>query len=142
MQMNALIPELDVADLDRSLQFYLEVIGCELQYQRTEERFVFLGLEGAQLMLEEAAGPGRRFRTAQLEYPYGRGINLQIRVADVNSLYERSCASGFPIIIPLEEQWYRRDALEVGNRQFVISDPDGYLLRFFTDLGSRQSQVC
>jgi hypothetical protein len=27
----------------------------------------------------------------------------------------------------------------VGNRQFVVIDPDGYLLRFFTSLGRRQS---
>jgi len=25
----------------------------------------------------------------------------------------------------------------VGNRQFVVPDPDGYLLRFFQDLGER-----
>ena len=27
--------------------------------------------------------------------------------------------------------------LEFGSRQFVIADPDGFLLRFFTDIGSR-----
>ncbi len=136
--MNRLIPELDVSDLVRSLQFYREVIGCELLYERPEERFAFLDLEGAQFMLEEAAGPGRRFRTALLEYPFGRGINLQIQVTNVDALYQRCSESQCSIVIELEERWYRKDELELGNRQFVIADPDGFLLRFFEDLGSRK----
>jgi hypothetical protein len=40
-------------------------------------------------------------------------------------------------VIPIEERWYRRDQMETGNRQFVVADPDGYLLRFFSDLGRR-----
>jgi len=135
--MNRLIPELDVLDLNRSLNFYTEIIGCKILFQRDEERFAFLEYEGAQFMLEEAAGPGRRFRTAPLEYPYGRGVNFQIQSSDVKSLYHRSLKSGSPIIIPLEERWYRKDDQELGNRQFVIADPDGFLMRFFTDLGVR-----
>ena len=132
-----LIPELDVADLDRSRAFYTTVIGCAVLYERPEERFAFLDLEGAKLMLEEAAGPGRRFSTAPLEHPYGRGVNFQIQVADADELYARVLAAAAHIVIPIESKWYRRDNHEVGNRQFVVADPDGYLLRFFTDLGRR-----
>ena len=132
-----LIPELDVADLPTSRAFYVDVVGCQVRYERPEEHFIFLDLEGAHFMLEEAAGPGRRFRTAPLQYPYGRGVNFQIQVADVEALYERICATTAHVVIPLEECWYRRDHEELGNRQFVVADPDGYLLRFFTDLGQR-----
>ena len=132
-----LIPELDVADLDRSRAFYTTVIGCAVLYERPEERFAFLDLEGAKLMLEEAAGPGRRFSIAPLEHPYGRGVNFQIQVADADELYARVLAAGAHIVIPIESKWYRRDDHEVGNRQFVVADPDGYLLRFSTDLGRR-----
>lgn len=132
-----LTPELDVANLDKSLAFYVGVIGCEVLYERPEERFAFLDLEGARLMLEEASGPGRRFTTAPLEHPYGRGVNFQIQVGDVDDLYARVLAAQARVVIPMEQKWYRRDDLEVGNRQFVVADPDGYLLRFFTDLGRR-----
>jgi catechol 2,3-dioxygenase-like lactoylglutathione lyase family enzyme len=132
-----LIPELDVENLDRSLAFYTTVIGCTVLYERPEERFAFLDLEGAKLMLEEAAGPGRRFNTAPLEHPYGRGVNFQIQVADADELYARVLAAQAHVVIPIESKWYRRDEHEVGNRQFVVADPDGYLLRFFTDLGRR-----
>jgi catechol 2,3-dioxygenase-like lactoylglutathione lyase family enzyme len=132
-----LVPELDVADLDRSLRFYVGVLGFAVRYARAEERFAYLDLDGAELMLEEAAGPGRRFRTAPLEPPFGRGINLQIAVPDVDAVFARAAAAGFVAVVPLEERWYRVDARELGNRQFVVADPDGYLLRPFTDLGAR-----
>ena len=89
------------------------------------------------VMLEEAAGPGRRFTTAPLEHPYGRGVNFQIRVSDVDGMYQRLLAARSRVVIALEERWYRANARENGNRQFVVADPDGYLLRFFTDLGDR-----
>ena len=40
----------------------------------------------------------------------------------------------------VEEKWYRRDGFEVGNRQILVQDPDGYLLRFTEDLGERPLQ--
>jgi catechol 2,3-dioxygenase-like lactoylglutathione lyase family enzyme len=137
--MSRLIPEIDVSDLDRSLTFYVGVIGFRVVYDRPEERFAFLDLDGARLMLEEAAGPGRRFHAAPLERPYGRGVNFQIEVANVDALVERVRKAGFDPIIPIEERWYRRGETELGNRQFVVGDPDGYLLRFFSDLGQRRA---
>ncbi len=134
-----LTPELDVADLDAALKIYVEVFGFKVLASRPEERFAYLDLEGAHLMLEEAAGPGRRFRTAPLEKPFGRGINLQIRVADVDVLYRRIEHSGLMVILTLEEQWYRQGAEERGHRQFVVADLDGYLLRFFSDIGVRSA---
>jgi catechol 2,3-dioxygenase-like lactoylglutathione lyase family enzyme len=133
----ALVPELDVSDLDVSLAFYRDGLGFQIRYARPEERFVFLERDGAELMLEEAAGPGRRFHAAPLERPFGRGMNLQIRVADATALLARARTAGAEVVIDLETRWYRREDEEVGNRQFVVADPDGYLLRFFEDLGAR-----
>ncbi len=132
-----LVPELDVSDLQRSLAFYTNVLGFSVLWSRPEERFAYLDFEGAQLMLQKAAGPGRRFRTAPLEQPYGRGINLQIEVSNVDALHDRVRASGHDLIIPFEERWYRTGSTLKGNRQFVVADPDGYLLRFTGDLGQR-----
>ncbi len=51
--------------------------------------------------------------------------------------YLRLGDAGYPLYLPLEEKWYRKGETEVGNRQFVVADPDGYLLRFYEDLGTR-----
>ena len=135
-----LVPELDVSDLDQSLSIYVEVLGFSCRVTRPEERFAYLVRDGVHLMLEEEAGPGRRFHTAPLERPFGRGINLQIQVADVDALYSSVQQAGLSVLIPLEERWYRQDQTETGNRQFVMADPDGYLLRFFRDLGRRPAE--
>jgi catechol 2,3-dioxygenase-like lactoylglutathione lyase family enzyme len=136
----ALVPELDVADLERALAVYVNVFGFALYVRRPEEKFAYLIREGAHLMLEEAAGPGRRFRTAPLKYPFGRGVNLQIAVSNVDALHADVQRSGLSIHVALEERWYRHEQSELGNRQFVAIDPDGYLLRFFSILGRRPAQ--
>jgi catechol 2,3-dioxygenase-like lactoylglutathione lyase family enzyme len=137
MTPNALVPELYVSDFERSLEFYRDILGFEVVYIRADERFAFLEREGAQLMIEQSTDPARTWIAGDLAPPYGRGINLQIRVANVEKLLASLDAAGIPFFVPLEEKWYRRDDELVGNRQFVIQDPDGYLLRFYQDLGTK-----
>jgi catechol 2,3-dioxygenase-like lactoylglutathione lyase family enzyme len=128
-----LVPELDVTDLDQALRLYTEVLGFRVDYARPDEGFAYLEREGAELMLQSATGPGRRFRTAPLERPFGRGINLQIEVADAASLHAKVLAAGLTPLIPLESRTYRVRDEDVVTEQFVLADEDGYLLRFFTD---------
>lgn len=135
-----LVPELDVRDLPESLAFYVDVCGFTVVYDRPEERFAYLDLTGAELMLQDADGPGRRLADAPLERPFGRGVNLQIQVADVGELHTRVRGAGHTLVIDLEARWYRLDGFEAGNRQFVVADPDGYKLRFFEDLGRRRAR--
>jgi len=130
-----LVPELVVSDIARSVAFYCDVLGFTVQYERPEERFAYLDREGAHLMLEQPTG--RSFVVGELAHPYGRGVNLQIEVSEVAALYARVGAAGAPLHLPLEDRWYRRDETLLGNRQFVVQDPDGYLLRCFQDLGER-----
>ncbi|MGE3857188.1 MAG: bleomycin resistance protein [Dehalococcoidia bacterium] len=130
-----LVPELVVSDLARSFAFYREVLGFEVRYERLDERFAYLDREGAHLMIEQPTG--RSFVAGDLRPPFGRGVNLQIEVADIAALHDRVRGAGIELFLPLEDRWYRRDATLLGNRQFVVHDPDGYLLRFFQDLGAR-----
>jgi len=144
-----LVPELDVTELATSLRFYAEVLEFRILFERSAERFAYLARDGAELMIQEAAGPGRRFRTAPLELPHGRGVNFQLRVEDVDAVHARAIAAGVDIVVPIEERWYRVDVAErggrwqvkgpteAGNRQFVLADPDGYLWRPYRDLGLR-----
>ena len=135
-----LVPELNVVDLQESLNFYTGVLGFSVLYDRMEERFAYLEIEGAHLMIEEISEQSRQFSTAPLEKPLGRGLNMQIQISNVDDLYERVLLSHAKVIIAMEEKWYRMETQEGGNRQFVVSDPDGYLLRFYSDLGSRPLQ--
>jgi catechol 2,3-dioxygenase-like lactoylglutathione lyase family enzyme len=130
-----LVPELICSDFQRSFRFYTEVLGFTVRWSRPEERFAYLEREGAELMIEQPIG--RSFLAGELEHPYGRGMNLQIRVDDIASLYAAVQVSGAPILLPLEDKWYRVNDKLAGNRQFIVQDPDGYLLRFFEGIGQR-----
>ena len=65
-------------------------------YDRPEDRFAYLDRAGWQVMLEEVMAPGRRWITAPLERPFGRGINLQITVDDVAPILASLEAAGTP----------------------------------------------
>ena len=45
--------------------------------------------------------------------------------------------AGWPLVMAVEDRWYRRGDREVGQRQFVVADPDGYVLRLAQSLGLR-----
>ena len=135
--MPALIPEIDVTDLGASLSIYRNVFDFEVLIERVEDAFAYLALGQAHLMMQQANGPGRRFRTAPLEQPHGRGLNLQILTQDVDGILARARKIGLEIVLDIEEVWYRHNNVLRGNRQFVVSDLDGYLLRFYEDLVSR-----
>jgi catechol 2,3-dioxygenase-like lactoylglutathione lyase family enzyme len=133
---NALIPELAVTNCAASLSFYCDLLGFAVVYERPEEGFAFLAKGDAQLMIDEI-GKGRTFEPAPFIAPLGRGVNFQILVTDLTAILERLQDAGVDLFLPLEEKWYRRNDHEVGNRQFIVADPDGYLLRLFEDCGER-----
>jgi catechol 2,3-dioxygenase-like lactoylglutathione lyase family enzyme len=133
----SLIPELSVQDFAVSLEFYTQVLGFRVLYQRPEEGFAFLTLEDTQLMID-AIHLGRTWKTAAFEYPLGRGVNFQITVANMQPILEQLAVRQVKLMMPVEERWYRKDLVELGNRQFLVQDPDGYLLRFAEDLGTRE----
>lgn len=125
----ALVPELDVTNLERSCRFYIDGVGFTALFSRTEEAFCYLHLGDAHLMLEQADGPGRRFRTAPLEPPYGRGINLQIAHPDLEGAADRLQSANATFVVPLETRTYRTGDSQVQVTQLVVADPDGYLIR-------------
>jgi len=140
MRPNGLVPELYVKDINKTRQFYVGVLGFEVLYERLEDKFIYTQRGDTQMMFEEL-GESRAWITADLVYPHGRGINFQIEVESVDQLYKSVEAEGIKPFLPLEDRWYRKDDVYIGNRQFMVQDPDGYLLRFFQDLGSRTLPV-
>ena len=53
MNYNAVIPEFMVSNIEQSRSFYCDLLGFTIEYERPEEKFLFLSLEDCQLMLEE-----------------------------------------------------------------------------------------
>jgi hypothetical protein len=72
-----------------------------------------------------------------MERPYGRGINFEIQVDDLAAIVERLEQSGVNLYYGPEERWYRVSSSEVGVRQCLVQDPDGYLVRLQEKIGER-----
>lgn len=128
--LHSLAPELIVTDLDKSLTFYQKV-GFDILFSRMEERFVYLRMGGADIMLEEVQnGSDIDWVRSALEPPYGRGINFQIEVTDVDAIHNALTAHGCTILRPMMDKTYKTSLGTIGSREFIVADPDGYALRF------------
>ena len=128
----ALTPELYVTNLETSLNFYCDLLGFQISYQRPEDRFAFLTRDGVAIMLEEPIG--RTWLAGPLEQPFGRGMNLQILVRDVAQIYADCQQANVTLQVALETKTYRRRDDMVSQTQFVVQDPDGYLIRLAEEI--------
>ncbi|WP_211883012.1 bleomycin resistance protein [Pseudarthrobacter albicanus] len=131
-----LVPKLLITDLDKSLDFWCRLCGFAVLYHRLHEGFAYIASGAAHVMLEQA-GVGRNWITGPLERPLGRGINFQVSVPSIEPLVNALDAGGWPLCLAPETKWYRSGEHEVGVTQFLVADPDGYLIRFQAHLGRR-----
>ena len=136
-ERNKLVPELMVTNLDSSLAFWVSRLGFKVAYQRPEDGFAYLDLNGAQVMLEQIDSDAGQWLTAPLAKPFGRGINLQIDVEAVAPIIQQLDEAGCPLYRECKDTWYRADSVEIGQREFIVQDPDGYLVRLVERLGER-----
>ena len=136
INFNKNIPELSVTDLNKSLNFY-KTIGFNIEYERPENKFVFISYGDIQFMLQEISN-NDKWQIAPLSYPFGNGINFQLEVTNVTQIYNNLKANNYKIAFEIEENWYRQNNKLLGNKEFLVQDPDGYLLRFSEDLGQKQ----
>ncbi len=126
MKFNKLIPELSVTNIDKSKEFYLK-LGFKVMYERKEDKFAFLELEGNQLMIEEI---NDNWNTGKLEYPFGRGINISMTINDINKYYQELVNKNIIFFKDIMTNEYNVNGKTYLDKEFLIQDPDGYLLRF------------
>ena len=133
----ALVPELVVTSFTESLDFWCRLLGFEIVYTRPAHRFAYLRNGAAQVMLEEVTDDS--WIAGPLDRPFGRGMNLQIEIADHDAVLDRLAGENWPLYLAPEEAWYEAGDIEVGLLQFIVRDPDGYLVRLQKPLGTRAS---
>jgi catechol 2,3-dioxygenase-like lactoylglutathione lyase family enzyme len=133
--INPLVPELDVSDIAASLPFWCDLLGFEVAYDRPEAKFAYLEREGAQVMLCQM---NSHWEVGALARPFGRGINLQLAAGDLEPALAALRGANWPLFREPYEVWYRTGTTtEVGCREFLVQDPDGYLIRFSQRIGQR-----
>ena len=107
---------LAVKDLDKSVQFYNEIIGLPIKNQRRS--WVDLGTSGALLSLHPASLTSQHIGSS-----IENGITIGFLVGDVQSAVDELREKGVKIYRDIVE----RDA----GKNAVISDPDDYLISLF-----------
>lgn len=132
---NPMVPELSVTDFPISLCFYRDILGFKVRNQRSNPDFAYLEYEQVQIMLEQIHDDG--WTTGELDYPLGRGVNFQIELEDISPVLYRLNTANSPLFGEQRETWYDVGETLSGQREFLVQDPDGYLLRFSQYLGEK-----
>jgi len=116
---------LAVKDIDKSLQFYHEIIGLPIKNQRRS--WVDLGTTGAILSLHPASLTAQHIGSS-----IENGITIGFLVGDVKSAVDELRAKGVTIYRDIIEK-------DVG-KNAVILDPDDYLISLFEPIFDDKAQ--
>jgi catechol 2,3-dioxygenase-like lactoylglutathione lyase family enzyme len=122
--LKRLTPNLLVANVERSLAFYTEILGFERGMTVPEQSpFVFAQVTSGsiEIFLNDAAGAVKEYPVLAGK-PLGTSGTMFVEVEGIRALHAE-LAPKVTIVMPLITQWY-------GTMEFVIADPDGYLITF------------
>lgn len=115
---------LAVSDFERSVAFYRDAIGFEVEALYENPPYATLTLAGARLSLAEQGHPADDRPGVSLEPPRERSrqnIILVVEVDDARAEHERLRTLGVEFLAePYEPPW--------GGCRFFCVDPDGYLV--------------
>jgi lactoylglutathione lyase len=123
-ELNKLTPNLVVANVERSMAFYRDVLGFAVQATVPEAPpFVFAAVQSGVVeiflnALDAAAAEYPAFK----ERTIGGTLTLFIDVTGIAAVYA-SLQNKVKVVMPLEKKWY-------GVTEFAFEDPDGYLITF------------
>ncbi|MFW9770244.1 MAG: VOC family protein [Candidatus Thorarchaeota archaeon] len=118
-------PMIYTADLERSIEFYRDTLGFEVdEYYPDSENPTWVCIR----IGDDLFGIGKTFSDIHHKlHPRGvdgSGVQFYIRVPDVDRIYERY-RNEVDIIDDIENKPW-------GDREFTFKDPDGYLISFFS----------
>jgi uncharacterized glyoxalase superfamily protein PhnB len=122
--ISKLTPNLVVADVDRSLAFYRDVLGFAVQVTVPDAGpFVFAAVtHGNVEVFLNARDAAVAEYPAFSDRPVGGTLTLFMEVTGVAGAYE-ALGPRVTVVMPLEKKWY-------GSTEFAFLDPDGYVITF------------
>jgi len=124
MTFSKLTPNLIVADVDRSVAFYRDVLGFALTIHVPDESpFVFAAMQhgDVEIFLNAAEAAYAEY-PAFKERPIGGTLTQFIHVVGIRP-FHAELVGRVNIVMALEKKWY-------GVTEFAITDPDGYIITF------------
>jgi len=113
-------PQLIVANLDRSIEFYTKKLDFEIDF-RYEDFYVGIIKNGFSVHLKTGK-PSIEVRHNKKENEH---LDITFSVEGIENLYEDISGKSVEVIQPLRDMPY--------GKEFYIADPDGYILAFLEE---------
>ena len=135
---NVMVPELTVTNFQKSLAFYTNLLGFKVRNHRENPEFAYLEQGKALIMIEQFHENG--WSVTELSFPLGRGVNFQIELIDIQPILDRLEAEKIKLYREVKESWYDVGFVLSGQKEFLVQDPDGYMLRFTQYLGEKSKK--
>ena len=124
MQVSRAGAILAVADVERSIAFYRDALGFELEATYDDPPYATLACAGTRVSLAEQGHPAEDRPGVTMTAPADRSslqVVLVLEMSGVRDAYESLSAAGVPFLAePYSPPWG-------GHRCFAV-DPDGYLV--------------
>lgn len=117
-------PLLYVSNLQASVKFYCQVLGFDFgEYYPDEQSATYASIliDGHKLRLVQG---GKRIPSFHKHGACGSGIQLFVQVPNADEVYGRVKGNAKVAAGIEDKDW--------GDREFTITDPDGYLISFYT----------
>ncbi len=115
---------LAVSDVDRSLAFYRDLIGFEVEATYDDPPYATLMLAGTRLSLAEQGHPAEDRPGVTMRAPHDPSkadVVLVVEVTDARAMHAELAGRGARLLAePYEPPW--------GGCRFFCVDPDGYLV--------------
>jgi len=123
-QFSSLTPNLIVADVERSIAFYRDLLGFTVEQIVPDAPPLVFAIvrSGPVEVYLNAPGPAVEEYPAFKDRPIGGTLTLFIRLTGIRAAYD-ALRARVNVVMPLEKKWY-------GVTEFACTDPDGYVITF------------
>jgi uncharacterized glyoxalase superfamily protein PhnB len=123
-QFSSLTPNLIVADVERSIAFYRDLLGFSVEQTVPDAPPLVFAIvrSGPVEVYLNAPGPAVEEYPAFKDRPIGGTLTLFIRLTGIRAAYD-ALRARVNVVMPLEKKWY-------GVTEFACTDPDGYVITF------------
>ncbi len=122
--LSKLTPNLVVANVERSAEFYRDVLGFSVQMTVPDAppfAFAIVTTGSVEVFLNSAESALSEY-PAFASRPIGGTLTLFIEVVNIQEAYE-ALKGTVDVVMPLEKKWY-------GVTEFAFLDPDGYIITY------------
>lgn len=114
-------PQLLVADISRSIEFYTKKLGFEIDF-RYEDFYAGIGKDGFSIHLKT----GKPSIEERHNKRRNEDLDIVFSVTNIEVLYEELSNKSIEFAQPLREMDY--------GKEFYIIDPDGYIISFLEEV--------